>query len=149
MQVALAILQLYPDLIPQPLGTDFLVLDNEIVEWNTDKYPEPTPEDLARGDFEVAKHEKDIEFLIHALEEFVDLFAEVKGSYKAVPPELLDEARMAHFFFSLEGPSNPEKVQAAAAIVAKYREARTHRGNATMETTTAEEIRSETWEDVS
>lgn len=146
MQVQPAILKLYPHLLPEE---DFVVAGNELIEWNTDEYPEPSPEDLARGDFEVAKHEKDIEFLIHALEDFTALFPEVKGSYASVPLDLLNEAFMAHFFFALEGQSDPGKVQSVAAIVTKYRDARTIRDNATIETTSAEEIRSERWEDVS
>lgn len=147
MQVAQAILELYPDLSPGPLGSDFLVIDNEIVEWNTDKYPEPTEEDLREGDFEAAKKEKTAEFFVGALRDFVEMFPEVEGSYGAVPRELLDQAFMAHFFFALEASSNPEKAQSVGALLGKFRTARTELENKTIETTSAEDIRSERWED--
>lgn len=152
IQVQTAILNLYPDLLAwndpasgQP--ADFLVVDNELVEWNTVKYPEPTEEDLARGDLEAAKKEKVAEFFVGALGDFVEMFPEVEGSYGAVPRELLDQAFMAHFFFSLEASSNPEKAQAVGALLAKFRSTRTELESKTIETTSAEDIRSERWED--
>lgn len=62
MQTQLAVLALYPDLVPEPFGSDFKVVSNEIVEWNTDKYPEPTEEDLETAWLSAVKKAKVAEF---------------------------------------------------------------------------------------
>lgn len=145
MNLISAIRGLYPEL--EHLR-DFRIEDQgngpEIASWDA-PYPLPSEEELERGDLEAAKHEKNQEFLIHALTEFVDLMPEVKGTYQNIPRELLDQAFMAHFFFGMEGRNEPQKAQAVGALLTKFRRARAGIDSRKPSTSSAGEIRSEQW----
>lgn len=144
MNILAAIQGRYPDLVH---FEDYLVEDHgdgpELIWWNA-PYPQPTREDLERGDLEAAKHEKVEEFFSEALSEFVALFPEVEN-LAGIPRELLDQAFLAHFLFAMEGQSNPGKVRSVSTLLTKFRAARERIDAKTIADANADDIRSERW----
>lgn len=144
MDLLKSIQKLYPDLTH---FEDYLIEDHgdgpDLMWWSA-PYPQPTREDLERGDLEAAKEEKVEEFLIHVLREFVALFPEV-GNLTHIPRELLDQAYMAHFLFAMEGQSSPKKVQSVSALLTRFRAERERIDSKTIAVANADDIRQEHW----
>jgi hypothetical protein len=78
--------------------------------------------------------------LCGALERFISLNEEAAGNYGGVPPNLLNAAFMAHFFFFMEGRYNPDKARAAQTLLGEFRTMRRNIESKTEQNSTPAEI---------
>lgn len=145
VNIANAILGLYPDLDPT---VDFTARDEGdgpyLAEWNN-SYPEPTEEDLARGKVNYTLHAKVLELLTLALRDFRAKYPEVRGDYSNLTLQDLWEFVMSLSIFILEAPSNPQRTQEAADVLAKLRSKRQEAETIAESTGTVEEIDAVDW----
>jgi hypothetical protein len=128
VQLQLAILALYPDLSAQDNPwtgepADFRVMNNpdgtqEITEWNTAEYPEPTSFDIARGWYLYNKNAADGRMgigYVEALRALVPEMTQVLGVIDEYP-----EGWLAVVVTEVMRNNNPTRTQAVATLATTW-----------------------------
>lgn len=139
---------------PEDAGPgDFVLTEEEAShgDWVWDSELEttrpPTEQELLQQDLDQARYDKQVEFAIAAFGDLVDLEADVVGDLTRIPPDLRDQATFASLLRILKGLQDPAELQPVGAISSKLISKRQYIQSRTLENSTPEQVRAETWQD--
>lgn len=121
-------------------------LQGQVWDATNQKLRSPTDTELAQKELDGAKYEKQVEFFIDFLLERINANPEVVGDYSNISIDLLLKGILSILFDFLKGQQEPTRLQDLGEEVTKLLTKRQNVQSKTLENSTPEEIRAESWQ---